>query len=589
MSYEFPASLFLWCGPEEPAPPLGKWPLAQANVLPTPGQHASPDASDTKMLAVNEPEPATLTLEQAVVNGSIGTTHKTSMRGGIVLVDNARHGNVGLEGGVTEVDGQVISVRAPERRAGGATIVRTNDLLRLERLTHPGSNYGSIAKVGLEIELLELDRAGHLQGDPADQESTHPELIKGCVEDATEPTADLFEAATRYFDTQRRIGRKALEQERLSYPGSNIADRALTPADLHTEDPYMGPLIDYLGGSEHMAKINIVSQQDHIDDMGSIEAAAWSFDVEEFLSVLEPPLTAASPFSAGQLSPRFSPREPYPTPFARTRYLSARTLTRLAFPEGGVVQQFVPEDRRIIRAIIDARMREGIHSPVRAFGAHANRLRVDYGGRENCTTDTNGAHIESSMSLIALNRAFRYVLQDTYDNGNITRLMDAYPRIIPREFSEQVRRVICINMVTMAQHGGLDSPLIAADGTNCTGQELLKDKIRMVREHVMPDSPYYVNGRMLRWIQLHASRPQTLDDHALDRNGLVSAEGFYRGGAGPLAYYQHARVVQQVNRGTRVADAIANMQVDVALAYSRYLGGLERNLEQRLGFLATVV
>ena len=159
--------------------------------------------------------------------------------------------------------------------------------------------------------------------------------------------------------------------------------------------------------------------------------------------------------------------------------------------------------------------------------------------------------------------------------------MDAFPRIIPRDFGPRTMQHMRNNLISLSKRRGLDNSVIGADGSPCTGKDLFEDKIRLVRESVGPDSPYYINDEMLRWVRLRASRPK---HYTSDSGGFVSAENFYRGEPGPLAAYQRIRVMQLVHHGFTPEEALADMQADVARAHSRYL---DRILYERdLGFLA---
>lgn len=501
-----------------------------------------------------------------------------------------------------------VTVRASMWRNGdekGDPRVHTTDLMIVHGLNNAHSELSHPTRIATEVEGFAVTDDPDKLSEPvsvAEPDDEHPELFDDCAEEATPPTNNLFEAAMHVYDAYKRLWARTKAKGALLYPGSNLAHRARTVADINPH-PYVQKIVNILGrrtlrqrAQENMSPaeafiwLDGASAQTHVERELDHAAGAFALNTHSVsLSPLTMGLTAASPFSHGEYSPDFD--EPYRHIHSKVGYLATRFFgRRIGTPEAGALRKLISEDPRELALEINDRMQHGaINNPGRVGNQHGDvRWRGDlspHGTAELCAKDTAGGHIESLMATAAFERSFMHVLEQAHKTGRIADLAARFPRVVVANLHERGEELLAqanINSELIAQQG-LDAIILSPNGHQSIAREALYEAMQMVHQETQraESGPYRLQEGVYKWIKIRAGQPKYREiQESYQAHGqsqpLATIMRFYRGGHGTLAHYKRIRVSQlMLCENKTTAQAIAQTQVEVARCHEHYLKHLQ--------------
>jgi hypothetical protein len=528
-----------------------------------------------------------LSLPEALA-GAAGS-HKNQDVGRPVLLPVELGIDPAKEGGCfVAPDGTCFTVRAPRwRPIEGDPIARATDIMLLYGLSNAQSSQAQLGRLGLEVEGWVLDGRTSEPIDATEPDDPRPELFSAAIEEATSPTNDMFGAGLQLHDAIVRLRRRAAKYGGVLYPGSNIAHRRLGVEDTNPH-PYVQRIARFMGGMLKLAQLDGASVQPTTETTGAFAAGVFAANqASRRIALLMNRYTAASPFAGGEAVPEFGEGLHYNL---QRGCLTTRIYGRLkGSKEAGPFLEPLPTDEDAYIQLTHERMRSGaMPSGGRTGGQHRDmRVRPDHGPKgaiEWCSLDTDGGMMQSLMAVSTLARSFGFLMEESYMNGRVEYLEHSYPRIFRADLTKQDFAEALVDAQLLAQ----DSPglkLKNFSGGQSTPRELYLEYIAMVANEVK--EPDYKLSQGAEWWLRRRTETPTLTGMAKNRQGIVSARGFYRGGPGVLAQYQKARYNQLIATGHfTVSEAIVNVQLDTASCYEEYCRNF--NPERDLAFLYAV-
>jgi hypothetical protein len=496
------------------------------------------------------------------------------------VIDPAR------QGGLFVIDGVAVTLRHPDwRTRKGDTNTRTGDFMYMPGVDGT-PDPGNLPYVGVENEGFFVDERTRTTVDVSDAHDPHPELFRHMKERASEPVRSLFDVGIQTYEGYRAHWTDAEEVGALFYPGSNVAHKRSTLADLHPNE-YVVRIANHMGGEEGAARTvlyyDVASFQATIGNTVPYPALAATINLfQATISPLFAKYTAASFAARGSTRPSFP--EPYGHLNPSGGWDTTRSVGRRAgSPEGGILEP-MPLDIEGFKRLGHQRMRDGLSPGAgRITGLHPDvRFRPEHGpagAAEFCSMDTNGGHIESNMAITAMLRAYVHVVGSAYQSGRIQELARRYPTIMATHVDIADFAASEANSMLLAQ----DIPGLKISTVN--GQEhspaaLWSETIRMLAAETK-GTPYELNKTMQQWLLLRA---QTPDPKTMPRDkGLVDIGAFYRGGPGTLSQYQRVLCEELRQLGFNESQAIAEVEIRTAKAHREYIRRFNPNRD--LAFL----
>lgn len=503
-------------------------------------------------------------------------------------VDLTREGGAFLVGaGATSM---LVTVRAAQwRNAEGDPTVRTSDAMIVHGYNTADSILDGPTRVAHEIEGFVIDEQTSEPIATAEEGDAHPELFLDCREEATTPTDNLAEAAIHVYDAFNSLWGIAQNAGGLLYAGSNLAHRTRNMEDINTH-PYVQRIIrllgernQYLSNSESFLWLDGGSSQTHVERAFTHEAGAFAANTHSIiLSPLTLALTAASPYSRGELSPRFAGN--YAGLKSDVGYMATRFFGRMVgSPEAGPLQQLIPASKGDLAALTNQRMKHGeISNPGRIGNQHGDiRYRTDLapnGTHELCAKDNAGGHIQTIMSISAFERSFMFVLENAYASGRIEELAKQYPSVVSTKIYEQEEELLAAALSNDEQAAivGMNAYITDMRGQKVPAKKALTQVLTMVHEETARPGyePYRLDKAVYDWIVKRVKEPHykamLLNQDATKPGATL--ERYYAGEPGTFAQYLRTRVAQLCLRGGyKPQDAIAQAQIEAAESHQKYL------------------